>query len=128
MGGWNLNVMQTHYLLAGLNPLTLMIVGGWPVPIPTCFDQFWRPNMMVVPENNLIDLLMPWKARFEAEVKQADAGGVHVPTSARGMLRLLPYLATVVIQDALELCGPDRNPKYRDNPVHKLLLSSDKFM
>ncbi len=47
--------------------------------------------------------------------------------SARGLLRLLPLLAYVVVQDALELCADGRPEQYRANPVHKLLLSQPLF-
>lgn len=126
-GGWNLNQMQLHYLLTGLKPLTMMIAGGWPVGNPHNLDQYWRPNMMVLPPAELIYLLMPWLATLEQRVKDADKAGQSVKTSARGLLQLLPYLATVVIQDALELCSPPYREAYRKNPVHRLLMQSETF-
>jgi len=34
MGGWNLDVLQSTYLVPGTSPLTLMIMGSWPVRPP----------------------------------------------------------------------------------------------
>jgi hypothetical protein len=79
--------------------------------------------MAVVPAE-LINLLMPWLAPFKASIAAADAAKQAVPTSARSMAELLPYLASAVVQDFLELLtDPNRPASYANNPVHNLLLN-----
>lgn len=91
---------------------------------PTNLNMFWRPEMEVIPPSALIEHVMPWLPTFQQRV---EAGGSDVPGSAHGVAQLLPYLATVVIQDALELCFPPSNEMFRADPVHKLLLQSPGF-
>ena len=92
---------------------------------PTKLNTFWRAEMEVIPSANLIHHLMPWLPAFEQQVKD---GGDAVPVSESGLLKLLPYLATVVIQDALELCYPPSDEALRADPVHRLLLQSAEFV
>lgn len=121
-GGWRLNSLSKAYLLTALKPPPLLTMGNWPNDKP--FDQYWRPGMMVVTPQPIIELLMPCAAVFRERIAAADAAKQPVPVSARGMTELLPYLAGVVWQDFLELqTDPDRPLKYANNPVHSLLLN-----
>lgn len=125
LGMWNLKSLHMSYLLTGLKPTTLLAMGGWDAQPP--FDQYWREAMMVAVPEGLQQLLMPWFAEFKAAVEAADVAGKAVPTCARSLVELLPYLSYVVVQDALELCSTGRPEKYKENPVHQLLLSSQEF-
>lgn len=116
--------MQLCYLLTGLKASILLAMGGWDKDQP---QTYWRERFMVPIPEQLITLLLPCYNDLQAKVKQADAANTRVHFSARGLLKLLPYLAYVAVQDALELCGPDHGTKYHTNPVHKLLLSNDIF-
>lgn len=114
--------MTRVYLLTALRPAPLLVMGGWPHAHP--YDQYWRPGLMVVTPQPIIDLLLPCAAVFKAGIAAADAAKRPVPVSARGMADLLPYLAGVVWQDFLEVVtDPDRPAKYANNPVFKLLLT-----
>lgn len=78
---------------------------------------------MVLTPQPIIDLLLPCAAVFKASIAAADAANQQVPVSARGMADLLPYLASTVWQDCLEvMTDPDRPTEYTRNPVFKLLL------
>jgi hypothetical protein len=121
-GCWRLNSLSKAYLLTSLKPEPLLTMGGWPNDKP--YQQYWRPGLMVVTPEPIIDLLLPCAAKFKARVAAADAAKQPVPVSARGMAELLPYLAGVVWQDFLELVtDPGRPDSYANNPVHRLLLN-----
>jgi hypothetical protein len=123
-GGWRLNALQKAYLLTALKPSTLLLMGNWSSEKP--FDQYWRPGLMVLPPQPIIDLLMPFAATFKAAIAAADAAKKTVPVSARSMADLLPYLAGVVWQDFLELLtDPGRPDSYCNNPVHNFLLNGN---
>jgi hypothetical protein len=110
------------YLLTALKPSTLLVMGNWPHAHP--YDQYWRPALMVLTPQPIIDLLLPCAAVFKASIAAADDAGQPVPVSARAMADLLPYLACVVWQDFLEvMTDPDRPTKYANNPVFQLLLN-----
>jgi hypothetical protein len=109
------------YLLTALKPSTLLVMGSWAHTHP--YDQYWRPGLMVLTPQPIIDLLLPCTAAFKASIAAADAADRPVPVSARGMADLLPYLAGVVWQDFLEvMTDPDRPAEYANNPVFQLLL------
>jgi hypothetical protein len=126
LGFWALSEMQLCYLLTGLKASILLAMGGWKKDEP---QMYWAERFMCPSPAALVDLLMPWLKDLRDAVDKADAAGAadEVHFSARGLLRLLPLLAYVVVGDALELCAEGRPAEYRDNPVHKLLLSSDLF-
>jgi len=116
--------MQLCYLLTGLKASILLAMGGWDKDEP---GMYWAERFMCTSPACLVDMLMPWLKDVRAAVEEADAAGKEVHYSVRGVLRLLPLLAYVVVQDALELCADGRPAEYKDNPVHKLLLTSDLF-
>lgn len=124
LGMWNLTQMICHYLLVGLKPSTLLTMGFWD---NNRLDQFWAERMVVPVPEELMSVLMPWYADFKKKVELAQAAGEKVHHSAHGLVKLLPYLALVVVSDALELCSDERNPDYRNNPVHALLLNTMTF-
>jgi hypothetical protein len=121
-GMWNLTQLQARYLLTGLKPATLLAIGGWDTQQP--FDQYWRAWFMTMIKEEIIHLLLPWFAAYKERIAACDAAGTAVPVCARAVLQWAPYLAYVAAQQALELCSGDRPEKYKDNPVHKLLLGS----
>lgn len=125
LGMWNLTALQLFYMLTGLKPSTLLAMGRWDPNKP--FDQYWREAMDVIVPERFIHLLMPFYAPFKADIDALTAAGTPVPTCARSLAELLPFPAYVVVQEALELCGDDRPAKYRENPVHKLLLADQEF-
>lgn len=116
--------MQLCYLLTGLKASILLAMGGWDKDQP---HMYWAERFVCSPSASLVDLLMPWLEPLCTAVEEADAAGKAVHFSARGLLRLLPLLAYVVVQDALELCADGRPAEYRNNPVHRLLLSQPLF-
>lgn len=124
LGFWQLSEMQTCYLLTGLKASILLAMGGWDKDEP---HSFWAERFLCPVPGSLVTLLMPWYTQLQATVAQADEKGTHVHFSARGILRLLPLLAYVAVQDALELCADGRPAEYRDNPVHSLLLTNSLF-
>jgi hypothetical protein len=124
LGFWALTEMQLCYLLTGLKAAILLAMGGWDKDQP---GMYWHERFMCPVPACLVDLLMPWYNSLEAAIEKADADGQHVHFSARGLLRLLPLLAYVVVQDALELCADGRPTDYEQNPVHQLLLSNETF-
>ena len=81
--GWRLNSLTKAYLLTALRPSPLLVMGNWPSDKP--YDQYWRPGLMVVTPQPIIDLLMPCAAAFKAQIAAADAAGQDVPVSARGI-------------------------------------------
>jgi hypothetical protein len=124
LGFWALTEMQLCYLLTGLKASILLAMGGWDKDEP---GMYWAERFMCTPPASLVDLLMPWLKDLRAAVEKADAAKEHVHFSVRGLLRLLPLLAYVVVQDALELCADGRPDEYKKNPVHRLLLSDKLF-
>lgn len=60
--------------------------------------------------------------QLEDVVKRMQASKQSVPTSVHQLLDLLPYLAVVVVQDALELAE-----KFPTAHAHKLLLENITF-
>lgn len=123
---WNLSAMQTKYMLTSLKPSSLLAYGGWPSAQP--FTMYWREGLEVVVPAHLIDLLMPWLSGFTTATNTANKtkdGGA--PTCANSLVLLLPYLASVVVQDALDLCSAERPDAYKANPVHVLLLADASF-
>lgn len=116
--------MQLCYLLTGLKATILLAMGGWDKDQP---NMYWAERFMCSVPASLVHLLMPWLQDLKAAVEQADAAGQAVHFSVRGLLRLLPLLAYVVVQDALELCAEGRPEEYQGNPVHALLLSNQLF-
>lgn len=124
MGMWNLTTMIAHYLLVGLKPSTLLTMGFWD---NNRLDQFWAERLVVPVPAELLSVLMPWFEDFKKKVQLAQDAGQQVQYSALGMVKLLPILAQVVITDALELCSDERNPAYKQNPVHAMLLNNVTF-
>lgn len=124
LGFWALTEMQLCYLLTGLKAAILLAMGGWDKDQP---NMYWAERFMCTPPACLVDVLMPWLKDLRTAVEEADAAGQAVHFSARGLLRLLPLLAYVVVQDALDLCADGRPEKYKANPVHKLLLEQPLF-
>lgn len=116
--------MQLCYLLTGLKASILLAMGGWDRDDP---GSFWAERFLCPVPSSLVDLLMPWYKQLQTTVAQADEKGTHVHFSARGILRLLPVLAYVAVQDALELCADGRPEEYKENPVHSLLLTNSLF-
>lgn len=114
-----MSTAAVHYLLCGLKPEVLLAMGMWPEASKKEFQTYWRENFMVAVPGNLIKLLAPWLAELEAKV---DAATTPVPASARGFLKLVPYLMWVVVQDALELAEG-----YPNNPAHAVLLRDLSF-
>jgi hypothetical protein len=116
--------MQLCYLLTGLEASILLAMGGWDKDQT---NMYWAERFMCQPPASFVHLLMPWLQPLQTAVEKADAAGEAVHFSARGILRLLPLLAYVVVQDALELCADGRPEEYRNNPVHRLLLAQPLF-
>lgn len=125
LGMWNLTALQMFYMLTGLKPSTLLAMGHWDPDKP--FDQYWRESLDVIVPARFIDILFPFYNTFKAEIDALTAEGKQVYTCARSLADLLPYLAFVVVQDALELCSDGRPQQYKENPVHKLLLADHEF-
>ena len=122
LGLWNLNVMQLHYLMVGMKPSLLLAMGQWEGAAENKFDTYWRENMMVLVPAELLDLLMPFYKGFKQSIAEMAASNKRVPTSARNLELLFPYLASVVVQDALELAED-----FPANPVHAMLLENSTF-
>jgi hypothetical protein len=113
------------YLLTALRPAVLLVMGSWAHSMP--YDQYWRPGMMVITPQPITELLLPFAAVFTARIAEADAANKPVPVSARAMAELLPYLASVVWQDFLEIMtDPSRPAAYANNPVFNLLLNGSQ--
>ena len=125
LGMWNLKALQMFYMLTGLKPSTLLAMGRWDPDKP--FDQFWREAFDVIVPERFIHLLFPFYAGFKSQIEDLTAAGTKVYTCARSLAELLPYLAYVVVQDALELCSNGRPEEYKQNPVHQLLLAEQEF-
>lgn len=124
LGFWALTEMQLCYLLTGLKASILLAMGGWDKDQP---NMYWAERFMCSTPASLVDVLMPWLPDLRTAVVEADAAGQPVHFSVRGLLRLLPLLAYVVVQDALELCADGRPEEYKANPVHQLLLKERLF-
>lgn len=118
MGMWNLDVSAVHYLLCGLKPEVLLAMGMWPEAAKKEMQTYWRESFLVAVPQELITLLAPWLDELRTKVEAAK----QAPASIRGFVKLVPYLAWVVVQDALDLA--ERYPK---NPVHAMLLGNEVF-
>ena len=126
MGHWNLSTMAESYLLTGLKPEALLTFGLWPGGPQKQFNQFWAERFLVEVPDCLVQYLVPWlkelQEKADAIAQAALAGEAKLLQSVKGMCKAVPYLARVVVQDALELA--DDMP---DNPVHSMLMEHPEF-
>jgi hypothetical protein len=113
-----MDIASVHYLLCGLKPETLLAMCMWPEASKKEMHTYWRECFMVAVPQELLNLLVPWLPELQAKVDAAK----QAPASARGFVKLVPYLVWVAVQDALELAET-----YPLNPVHTLLLEDQVF-
>jgi hypothetical protein len=128
IGHWNLNTCQVDYLLTGLKPEGLLAYGMWPGAAQKEFGLYFSERFMVTVPMELVYLLMPWLKELEAKADVLYRAALNngssskVLSSVQIMAKVMPYLAMVVVQDALELAE-----KFPDNPVHEILLQNAQF-
>jgi len=82
----------------------------------------FKPLLQPKVNSMLAGSLMPWHEPFKQQVEELRARGEHLDQHIQSLERLMPYLAMVVVQDALELA--EEAP---ENPVHKMLLQHPIF-
>ena len=97
----------------------LLASGAWPGAAERDFGLFFAPRFCVEVPRSLIDYIYPWLAALEQEV--ADLGDAAQPSHLSAP-KVVAYLASVVIQDSLDLAE-----RFPDNRLHKHLLCNDEF-
>ena len=118
MGAWLYDAMYRSYLLF-FKPEGLLAAGGWPGAAQKQFDTFWAARFCVDVPPELIQLLLPILPGLRREVREL---GAKAGNSKKSIVKVLEYLAIVVVQDALELAA-----NFPQQPAHALLLQDPMF-
>lgn len=116
-GRWLRDALHQSYLRF-FKPDGLMAVAGWDTT--EGLGTYFQERFCVEVPQILKEVVFPFMPGFAKAVKEL---GLSADPSMQSMVPLLDYLATVVVQDSLELAE-----EFPENPVHKLLLHEEEFM
>lgn len=94
-----------------------MAVAGWDAAAG--LETFFHERFCVDVPESLKEVVYPFMPGFAEAVREL---GRDADPSMQSMVLVLNYLATVLVQDSLELAE-----EAAENPVHKLLLANAEF-
>ena len=120
-GRWQFSTAMFQSYLMFFKIEGLLASGNWPGAAEKDFGMFFAPRFCVEVSPSLIACVFPWFETFRQAVAEL---GRDAQPSHLTLVKVIPYLATVLVQDSLELAASER---YAEDPVHKYLRADEEF-